>query len=137
MSESLVGKGDASGVVSGPIDVAEVAVQVSGGSPVYTPLSEAECAAATSTFFRRNSAWVQGSYQHVLYSHYLTPNSKLPDCLRQQYHGWKVPRSRHSGGVNVLFGDGSVRFIKDSANVQTWRGLATKNGAEILSADAL
>ncbi|MFO0950281.1 MAG: DUF1559 domain-containing protein [Isosphaeraceae bacterium] len=137
MSESIVGNGSASGVVSGPVNAAEVAVQVSGGSPIYTPLSPAECAAATSTFFRRNSAWVQGSYQHALYSHYYTPNSKTPDCLRQQYHGWKAPRSRHAGGVNVLFGDGSARFVKDTVNLQAWRGLATRNGGEVISADAL
>jgi len=137
MSESLVGDGSASGTLPGPADPAMVAVQVSGGSPIYTPLSEAECKAATSTFFRRNSAWVQGSYQHALYSHYLTPNSKTLDCYRQQYHGWKAPRSRHSGGVNVLFGDGTVRFVKDTVNVPTWRALSTRNGGEVVSSDAM
>ncbi|MFO0954870.1 MAG: DUF1559 domain-containing protein, partial [Isosphaeraceae bacterium] len=103
-SESLVGDGSAAGTrsASTPIDPAMVAVQVAGGSPIYTPLSPAECASATATFFRRNSAWVQGSYQHALYSHFLTPNATTPDCYRQQYHGWKAARSRHPGGVNVL-----------------------------------
>ncbi|MFO0909044.1 MAG: DUF1559 domain-containing protein [Isosphaeraceae bacterium] len=136
ISESLIGDGSASGSLAGPVDVSMVAVQVSGGSPIYTPLSEAECASASSTFFRRNSAWVQGSYQHALYSHYLTPNSKKVDCYRQQYHGWKAPRSRHPGGVNILFGDGSARFVKDQVNLQAWRGLSTKNGGEIVGADA-
>jgi prepilin-type N-terminal cleavage/methylation domain-containing protein/prepilin-type processing-associated H-X9-DG protein len=44
--------------------------------------------------------------------------------------------SFHSGGVNVLMGDGSVRFIKDSINVITLRGLVTLSGGEVLSADA-
>ena len=30
-------------------------------------------------------------------------------------------RSRHPGGVNVAMADGSVRFIKDSVNLQIWR----------------
>ncbi len=137
VSESLIGDGSASGTRSSPVDPAMVAVQVSGGSPVYTPLSDAECAAASSTFYRRNSAWVQGSYQHALYSHYLTPNSKTLDCYRQQYHGWKAPRSRHAGGVNVLFGDGTVRFVKDTVSPPTWRALGSKDGGEIVSADAL
>lgn len=137
MSESLIGDGSASGTRSGTIDPAMVAVQVAGGSPVYTPLTEAQCAAAASTFFRRNSAWVQGSYQHALYSHYLTPNSDIPDCYRQQYHGWKAPRSRHGGGVNVLFGDGSVRFMKDTVDTNAWRAVSTRNGGEVISADAL
>lgn len=44
--------------------------------------------------------------------------------------------SYHPGGVNALMGDGSVRFIKDSINVVTWRGLISKSGGEILSADS-
>ena len=43
--------------------------------------------------------------------------------------------SFHSGGVNVLMGDGSVRFIKDSVSVVALRGLVTLNGGEVISAD--
>jgi prepilin-type N-terminal cleavage/methylation domain-containing protein/prepilin-type processing-associated H-X9-DG protein len=43
--------------------------------------------------------------------------------------------SYHPGGVNVLFGDGSVRFLKDTVNVVTLRGLVTLKGGEVLSAD--
>ena len=45
-------------------------------------------------------------------------------------------RSYHPGGVNVLFGDGSVRFVKSSVQWQTWRALGTVAGGEIVSADA-
>ncbi|QEH33195.1 Type II secretion system protein G precursor [Aquisphaera giovannonii] len=44
--------------------------------------------------------------------------------------------SFHPGGVNALFGDGSVRFIKDSVNVVALRGLVTLKGGEVISADA-
>jgi prepilin-type N-terminal cleavage/methylation domain-containing protein/prepilin-type processing-associated H-X9-DG protein len=44
--------------------------------------------------------------------------------------------SYHPGGVNVLFGDGSVRFIKNTVNANTWRGLGTIAGGEVLSADS-
>jgi prepilin-type N-terminal cleavage/methylation domain-containing protein/prepilin-type processing-associated H-X9-DG protein len=43
--------------------------------------------------------------------------------------------SFHPGGVNVLMGDGSVRFLKDSVNVVTLRGLVTLQGGEVISAD--
>ena len=45
-------------------------------------------------------------------------------------------RSYHPGGVNALFGDGSVRFIKDSIHWQTWRALGTVAGGEVVSADS-
>jgi prepilin-type N-terminal cleavage/methylation domain-containing protein/prepilin-type processing-associated H-X9-DG protein len=44
--------------------------------------------------------------------------------------------SFHPGGVNVLFGDGSVRFLKDSINVKTLRGLVSLNGGEVLDASS-
>ncbi len=42
--------------------------------------------------------------------------------------------SFHPGGVNVLFGDGSVKFLKDSVNIKTLRGLVTLSGGEVLDA---
>ena len=44
--------------------------------------------------------------------------------------------SFHPGGVNVLMGDGSVKFLKDSVSVIVLRGLVTLKGGEIVSADA-
>ena len=38
--------------------------------------------------------------------------------------------SKHSGGVNFLFGDGSVKFIIDSIDGQTWVKLGTRQGGE-------
>jgi prepilin-type processing-associated H-X9-DG protein len=45
-------------------------------------------------------------------------------------------RSYHPGGVNALFGDGSVRFIKNSVDWRTWRALGSIAGGEILSGDS-
>jgi prepilin-type N-terminal cleavage/methylation domain-containing protein/prepilin-type processing-associated H-X9-DG protein len=44
--------------------------------------------------------------------------------------------SRHPGGVNTCFADGSVKFIKDAISVQTWRALGTRAGGEVVSADS-
>jgi prepilin-type processing-associated H-X9-DG protein len=43
--------------------------------------------------------------------------------------------SFHSSGVNCLFGDGSVHFLKNSINVVVLRGLITLAGGEVISAD--
>lgn len=44
--------------------------------------------------------------------------------------------SRHPGGANMLFTDGSVHFLKDSINPATWKALATRAAGEIISADS-
>ena len=44
-------------------------------------------------------------------------------------------RSYHPGGVNGLFGDGSVHFLKASIDGNVWRSLSSVNGSEIISAD--
>jgi len=41
--------------------------------------------------------------------------------------------SYHSGGVNVAFADGSVRFIRDSIDFPTWRALGTRDGGEVVA----
>ena len=44
-------------------------------------------------------------------------------------------QSNHPGGVNALFADGSVRWIKDGINPAVWWGMGTREHGEILSAD--
>jgi len=50
-------------------------------------------------------------------------------------YAWSIG-SRHSGGLNATFGDGSVRFIKNSINPTTWFGLQTIHNAEVISSDS-
>jgi prepilin-type N-terminal cleavage/methylation domain-containing protein/prepilin-type processing-associated H-X9-DG protein len=45
------------------------------------------------------------------------------------------PYSFHSGGVNALFGDGSVRFVKESINLAAFRSILTLSGGETVSSD--
>jgi len=44
-------------------------------------------------------------------------------------------RSLHPGGLNFAMGDGSVKFIKNSINLVTYRALGTRNLGEVISAD--
>lgn len=44
--------------------------------------------------------------------------------------------SAHPGGVNVLFIDGGVRFVKDGVARRVWWALGTRNGGEAISGDA-
>ncbi|MEW4567620.1 DUF1559 domain-containing protein [Tautonia sp. JC769] len=44
-------------------------------------------------------------------------------------------RSVHPGGANFLFGDGSVKFIKDTINPAAYTALSTVSAGEIVSSD--
>jgi prepilin-type processing-associated H-X9-DG protein len=44
--------------------------------------------------------------------------------------------SYHPGGVNALFADGSVHFLKNTVSPVTWRALGSVAGGEVTSADS-
>lgn len=81
------------------------------------------------------SHWFWTGRERTLYTHTQTPNGGVPDCT----YGGMIPaidmataRSHHPGGVNALMGDGSVKFVSDSVSQAVWRGLGTRNGAELI-----
>jgi prepilin-type N-terminal cleavage/methylation domain-containing protein/prepilin-type processing-associated H-X9-DG protein len=87
---------------------------------------------------RRGFMWASGEARCVSYNHYLAPNSRSFDCVANDPTatyisvGYRAARSRHAGGVNVMLGDGSVRFIRDGVDVTTWRSLSTRAGNEVV-----
>jgi prepilin-type N-terminal cleavage/methylation domain-containing protein/prepilin-type processing-associated H-X9-DG protein len=78
-----------------------------------------------------------------LVAHYYCqyPYANNPPCTPAAYgvpgnmSTYLAARSRHPGGVNAVFLDGSVKFVKNSINLATWRALSTTHGGEITSAD--
>jgi prepilin-type processing-associated H-X9-DG protein len=72
------------------------------------------------------------------YYHVMTPNK--PGCAVSMGFGaadsFIGNGSSHPGGANVLLMDGSVRFVKDSVNLATWLALGSRNGGEVVGADA-
>ena len=45
-------------------------------------------------------------------------------------------KCHHPGGGNFLFADGSVHFLKQSIAMPTYCALGSRNGGEVISADA-
>jgi prepilin-type N-terminal cleavage/methylation domain-containing protein/prepilin-type processing-associated H-X9-DG protein len=43
--------------------------------------------------------------------------------------------SMHSGGMNACFGDGSIRFLRQSMAIATYRALGSRDGGEVLAND--
>jgi prepilin-type N-terminal cleavage/methylation domain-containing protein/prepilin-type processing-associated H-X9-DG protein len=76
--------------------------------------------------------WVDG--QHITL-HVTTPNTRSCGFFIVN-RAVMPPSSYHPGGVNLLLGDGSVKFVKNSVDLQTWRALGTRNGGEVISSDS-
>jgi len=104
---------------------------------------------ATAYDLRGFTHWWEGAY----YTAFMTPNTTQPDqmqnasyclypymnnppCAMASTNWMHASRSRHAGGVNTLFGDGRVQFIKNSISPNTWRALSTTKGGEVVSSDA-
>jgi type II secretory pathway pseudopilin PulG len=96
----------------------------------------------------RGNRWIYGAPNHTMYSHHRAPNDPEPDCRGGQPFGdlnntiWDrlsldtAARSMHPGGVMVLYGDGGVRFAKDTISIQVWGPLGTRTGGEVVSSDS-
>ena len=100
---------------------------------------------------RRGRIWNDDSATYQVTAK-LTPNSSAPDVGRCQNNPipytpcvttstdtlnyYIASRSAHPGGVNTLFVDGSVRFIKDTVARSTFASLGTKAGGEVISSDS-
>jgi prepilin-type processing-associated H-X9-DG protein len=101
----------------------------------------------------RGYIWAMGSNGFTMFNTIVPPNSKQypwNECSFIGYGSAGVPSwpnaangmnfanatSNHPGGANVAFGDGSVKFIKDSISMTIWWGLGTRNGGEVISSDS-
>jgi prepilin-type N-terminal cleavage/methylation domain-containing protein/prepilin-type processing-associated H-X9-DG protein len=92
--------------------------------------------------------WAASYPWHVVVNDYthVTPPNQVACQNPQEYFGasWLTfvgptgaapPTSNHPGGVNMCLADGSVKFVKDTVAIQTWWGLGTRNGGEVISSD--
>jgi prepilin-type processing-associated H-X9-DG protein len=97
----------------------------------------------------RGFSWWGGASGFTTWS---GPNSSEPDVMTGAWCNLNSPqnppcvtectltrprmqaaRSRHFGGVNVVFCDGHALFVRDSISIQAWRALSTTRGAEPIS----
>jgi prepilin-type N-terminal cleavage/methylation domain-containing protein/prepilin-type processing-associated H-X9-DG protein len=58
------------------------------------------------------------------------------DWLCRYSYASKGAKSKHPGGANILFGDGSVRFLKSSISLPTYAAIGSRNGGEVVSSDS-
>ena len=122
-------------------------------NPSNTMQGLAACAAS----FNQSSApgindykgwyWAMGTSGFSMFNTIQTPNDsqyKFGGCRLGDTNPTDWPDSSntegaasfHPGGCNVLFADGSVKFVKSTINRTTWWALGTRAGGEVVSADA-
>ncbi len=74
--------------------------------------------------------WISGSLAVTRFVHVLPPNSRSCQNGSLISHGIYSASSNHSGGVNMLFGDGAVHFVSDTVSRAVWTALGTRNGSD-------
>ncbi len=73
--------------------------------------------------------WARGDIGQTLFNTLANPNFRHPNlldcdtCGAGTGHGLMPARSRHTGGVQVVLADGSVKFISDNISNLTWQRL--------------
>ena len=86
----------------------------------------------------KGEIWMFGQRYQTLYNHIMPPNQ--PSCnfvagTLSSVGSSVTATSLHPGGVNALFADGHVQFVKQTIQANIWRAIGTRNGGEVISAD--
>jgi prepilin-type N-terminal cleavage/methylation domain-containing protein/prepilin-type processing-associated H-X9-DG protein len=91
----------------------------------------------------RGWRWSMGLAGFAMFNTIQPPNDSFGGCrFDSRLNVWSDQSysigasSAHPGGVNTLMGDGHVRFIKSSIDLDTWWALGTRDGGEVISADS-
>ncbi len=82
------------------------------------------------------SQWFSGYACFSRYNHVMPPNSNSCAYGTWAGEGAFTASSRHPGGINVLFADGSTRFVKSSVSPTTWWAIGSRAGGEVIDASS-
>jgi prepilin-type processing-associated H-X9-DG protein len=110
---------------------------------VYTAcaaLNVATMNKGNAQFSKSGRNWVRGNYVTARYTHIMPPNER--SCARKDGNigagavndngGATTASSRHPGGVNLTFVDGSGRFATSDIDLAIWQALGSRNGGEVV-----
>lgn len=102
----------------------------------YTTCSSLNTATATPLTSKWGYSWVMGENCCTQYNHVAGPNTI--SCGGTGFPGTMTNMamqvsagSRHTGGVQGMLGDGSVRFVTNSIDLNVWRAIGTRSSGEV------
>lgn len=81
----------------------------------------------------RGSPWSDAEFDAGYYNHLLLPNDV--SCLNGQNltFGAMSAGSLHTGGVDVCYADGHLRFMSSHLDFNIWRSIGSRDGHETIS----
>jgi prepilin-type N-terminal cleavage/methylation domain-containing protein/prepilin-type processing-associated H-X9-DG protein len=152
-SEGIVGSsgggsllGRSTGNVSGSGQIAnqqDVSVLVNAIANIQVDIQACTTQANTQFSGGRGNHWGAGAMGYSMFNTVIPPNytknwsaCRMDCCAQAEHAHYQVANSFHSGGVNVLMADGSVKFIKNSISWNTWWALGTIARGEVISSDS-
>ena len=100
---------------------------------------------ASNLIDQEGQYWMIGDTTFTLFNTIVPPNSttyKFGSCrngcntCNPDGSQFVNLSSNHSGGVNILMGDGSVRFLKSTVATQIYWYIGTKSNQDVVSADS-
>ena len=124
----------------------------SGPSTVVNPPIDPSAIAALGGTLKSSghNEWVDGRSNQTAFTTTFTPNTKVPyddggtirdvdwvnvregNSATDTTYATMTSRSYHTGIVQSLLMDGSVRSISENLDLTVWRGLGTRGGGEII-----
>ena len=124
-----------------------------GVAPTTAPTNPADIAPLGGDFKTDSghTEWVDGYAHQTGFTATFAPNTRVPHAAGggtydvdftssrevrtagRSTFAAVTSRSHHTGGVNALLMDGSVRFVTDAIPQATWRALGTRDGGEVIN----
>ena len=97
-----------------------------GSSP---PISDELCMMPCMWHGNRGQGWIGGQVFRTAFTTYHMPNDPMPDCGAFDLGRYKAA-SNHPRGLNMILADGSVHFVVDMIEMDTWRAISTRQNCE-------